>query len=97
MAKVTVPRKTSRNLAKAHTKKDRPTKINLTRPLIEPTRVYSRPEAALVCGVAVVTIRREQKRGRLAYFQRGRRVLHSGQHLLDWLKKGEHQVKGGGQ
>jgi len=97
MAKVGVPRKATRNLAKARTKKDRPTEINLTRPVIEPTRIYSRREAAMVTGVSVITIIREKKRGRLAYHQQGRRVLHSGQHLLDWLKKGEHQVKGGGR
>jgi len=46
-------------------------------------------EAALATGVAYITIVRAQERGQLACYKVGRRVLHSGQHLIDWLKSQE--------
>jgi hypothetical protein len=55
---------------------------------LEPTRNYQRPEAALACGVAVITIIRAFESGHLKAYRIGRRVIHSGQHLLDWLNNG---------
>jgi hypothetical protein len=56
---------------------------------IEPAAIYSRAEAARVAGVSQITLWRALERGDLSCYRRGRRVLHSGQHLLDWLRKGE--------
>jgi hypothetical protein len=59
-----------------------------TRPSIEPNRDYPRREAALACGVAPITIIRAYEAGHLKFYRVGRRVIHSGQHLIDWLEAG---------
>jgi hypothetical protein len=58
------------------------------RPTIEPTRIYSRPEAALACGVGQITLFRAYDAGHLKAYRQGSRVSHSGQHLLDWMESG---------
>lgn len=58
------------------------------RPIIEPTRNYNRKEAALACAVAEITLFRAYDSERLKAYRVGSRVLHSGQHLLDWLEAG---------
>lgn len=72
-------------------------KKNTQRPILDPRRIYPRPEAALATGVAVITLIRAYDSGHLAAYRAGRRVLHSGQHLIDWLEGGgkTSRVKGG--
>jgi excisionase family DNA binding protein len=60
---------------------------------IEPGAVYSRAEAARIVGVSQITLWRALERGHIGCYRRGRRVLHSGQHLLDWLRQGECPAK----
>jgi excisionase family DNA binding protein len=59
-----------------------------TRPLLETNRNYDRSEAALAVGVSVPTLIRAFESGHLKFYRIGRRVIHSGQHLLDWLESG---------
>jgi hypothetical protein len=66
-------------------------KIKTERPPLEANRMYNRAEAALACGVAYLTIVRAKESGELACFKVGRRVLHNGQQLLDWLKSKEER------
>jgi len=61
---------------------------NVIRPVIEPTRLYSRRESATACGVGRSTLCRAYKNGYLKAYRIGARVLHSGQHLLDWMEAG---------
>lgn len=58
------------------------------RPTIEPSRNYNRQEAALACDVSEITLFRAYDSGNLKAYRVGQRVLHSGQHLLDWLEAG---------
>jgi hypothetical protein len=64
----------------------------IEKPPLDPLRIFSRQEAAWAVGVAEITLLRETKKGRLSYYKRGRRVFHSGQHLLDWLQQGERKA-----
>jgi hypothetical protein len=76
------------NQQKASRKKSRKPAKRQARPVIEPSRNYNRKEAALACGVAEITLFRAYDAGRLKAYRVGARVLHSGQHLLDWLTSG---------
>jgi hypothetical protein len=58
------------------------------KPPLTPDRIYTRAEAALVVGVAHITLIRARDAGHLAELRVGRNVLHSGQQLLDWLASG---------
>jgi hypothetical protein len=58
------------------------------RPAIEPNRNYDRNEAALACGCAVITLIRAYDAQHLKAYRIGRRVMHSGAHLLAWLEAG---------
>ena len=55
---------------------------------ILPTAIYDRPDAALLCGVSLLTILRAYYAGHLKAYRIGRHVRHMGQHLLDWLESG---------
>lgn len=59
------------------------------RPSLILDKQYNRLEAALVTGVSYITIVRAQEKGELAAYKIGRRILHSGKHLHDWLKSKE--------
>lgn len=65
------------------------------RPIIEPTRVYSREEAAEVLTVSLSTVKRLIAAGNLRVSQPPglRRVLILGQHLLDLLAETEIQTE----
>ena len=56
---------------------------------------FNRKEAARRLGVSVVTIDRELARGNIAHFRSGRRVLFTQAYLNDYIKRNEHQIKGG--
>lgn len=59
------------------------------RPLLEPLRNYTVPEAARAVGVAAITIWRALESGHLKYYRVGRRVIcNGGQHLIPWLEAG---------
>lgn len=58
------------------------------RPPIEPVRMYDRRESGHVVGVGWQTIFRAHDNGHLKGYRAGSRILHSGQHLLDWLESG---------
>lgn len=58
------------------------------RPLLESSRNYPVAEAALAAGVSNPTIWRALDCGHLKCYRIGRRVIVSGQHLLDWLAAG---------
>lgn len=58
------------------------------RPLLEPKRNYNRAEAAHAVGCAVITLIRAYESSHLKAYRIGRKVLHSGQHLIDWLEAG---------
>lgn len=60
----------------------------ITRPTLDPTRIYTRDEAALALGVSKITLIRARDAGHLAELRAGRRCLHAGQQLLDWLNSG---------
>lgn len=60
----------------------------ISRPTIIPNRNYTRQEAKLACGVSVASLIRAWEAGFLKSYRAGRRVLHSGQDLLDWLETG---------
>lgn len=66
------------------------------RPVIEPNRNYDRREAALACGCAVITLIRAYDAGHLKAYRVGRRVLHSGAHLLAWLESGGRTMRSKG-
>lgn len=55
---------------------------------IDPTRNYSRREAAAACRVSLPTIDRAQSRGFLSCFRIGRRVIFRGDQLTAWLQAG---------
>ena len=63
-------------------------KIITSRPALDPRKIYSRAEAALTVGVAPITLIRAYDNGHLQAYRLGRKVAHSGQHLLDWLNQG---------
>jgi hypothetical protein len=48
-------------------------------------RVWSEPQAALRLGISTVTLHRARKRGEISFYQIGRRVEYSDQHLADFL------------
>lgn len=58
------------------------------RPAIEPLKNYTREEAAKVVPCAQITLIRAYDNGFLSFYRVGRRILHSGQHLIDWLEAG---------
>jgi excisionase family DNA binding protein len=59
------------------------------RPLLEPFRNYTIPEAARAIGVAAITIWRALESGHLKCYRVGRRVIcNGGQHLIPWLEAG---------
>ncbi len=62
------------------------TEVN--RPAIEPLKNYPRPEAARVVPCAVITLIRAYEAGHLSAYRVGRKILHSGQHLIAWLEAG---------
>jgi ribosomal protein S19 len=64
-------------------------KTQATRPPIIPERIYNRSEAALAVGCSYVHVVRAKNSGKLGCYVQGRRVLHSGEHLLSWLKLSE--------
>ncbi len=55
---------------------------------IEVNRNYREREAAQAANCSNFTIRRARINGHLQFYRVGRIVLHSGQHLLDWLEAG---------
>lgn len=55
---------------------------------IEPGRNYREREAALATNCSKFTIRRARENHHLKFYRVGRLILHSGQHLLDWLENG---------
>jgi hypothetical protein len=55
---------------------------------IEPLRNYTRAEAARVVPCAEITLIRAWEGGFLNCYRVGRKILHSGQHLIDWLEAG---------
>lgn len=67
----------------------------VARPSLVADRIFSRSEAALATGVAEITLIRALEAGHLHAYRAGRRILHSGQHLLDWLEAGGKTSKGG--
>jgi len=69
------------------------TKKNVARPLLEPQRNYDRAEGARAVGCSVITLIRAYDSGHLKAYRVGRRVLHSGQHLIDWLESGGRTCK----
>jgi hypothetical protein len=71
--------------AKTHTR--------ITRPRLDPERVYSRAEAALTLGVSNITLIRARDAGELQELRAGCRVLHTGQNLIDWLAAGGRTAK----
>jgi hypothetical protein len=59
------------------------------RPLLEPARNYTVPEAALAVGVAPITIWRALESSHLKCYRVVRRVIcNGGQHLIPWLEAG---------
>jgi hypothetical protein len=58
------------------------------RPALDPLAIYPRKDGARTVGVSEITLIRAYDNGHLKAFRVGRRVLHSGQHLLDWLAAG---------
>lgn len=80
-------------IATRHAKAQR---AKTVRPALTPTANYTRQDAALVCGIAVITIIRAYESGHLKAYRAGRRVIHSGQHLIDWLEAGGKTSKIGG-
>src|SRR5262245_7998464 len=76
MQKVKIRKKTARK------------KAVKARPPIDPMTNYDRYEAAELVGVAWQTPFRAYDNGHLGAYRVGARVLHSGQHLLDWLQNG---------
>lgn len=58
------------------------------RPTIEPARNYTRSEAAFAVGCAAITLIRAYDAGHLRAYRVGRRILHSGAHLIEWLESG---------
>jgi len=66
-------------------------------PALDPQRNYSRREAIAAVGISKSTLIRAIRSEELGYYQIGRRVLHSGSHLIDWMKRREHPAKGGSQ
>lgn len=69
-------------------RKPRPKRKQTQRPPVEPNRIYPRKEAAFAVGVATITLIRAYDSGYLKAYRVGRRLLHSGQHLIDWLDAG---------
>jgi hypothetical protein len=59
-----------------------------TKPPLTPDRIYTSAEAALAIGVSTITLIRARNAGHLAELRAGRKVLHSGKQLLDWLEAG---------
>jgi excisionase family DNA binding protein len=59
-----------------------------SRPQLDPLKNYSVPEAALTMGVSPITVWRAIYSENLKHYRVGRRVLVSGQHLLDWRDAG---------
>lgn len=78
--------------ATAASAKRKPTTAK-ARPEIIPARNYTVSESALAVGVSDITIWRALESDRLKCFRVGRRVICSGQHLLDWLKSGGKTTK----
>ena len=60
----------------------------VSKPPLTPDRIYTSAEAALAIGVSTITLIRARNAGRLAELRAGRKVLHSGKQLLDWLEAG---------
>jgi hypothetical protein len=59
------------------------------RPLLEPLRNYTVPEAARAIDVAAITIWRALESEHLKCYRVGRRVIcNGGQHLIPWLEAG---------
>ena len=75
-------------LAKKKPAKSKKRNVVLNRPTVEPTRNYSRHEGSLAIGVSNNTLIRAFEKGHLKGYRVGRRVLHSGQMLLDWIAAG---------
>lgn len=71
---------------KSQKSKSKPVLID--RPAIIPGRTYTRREATLACGVSTASLIRAWEAGFLKSYRVGRRVLHSGQQLLEWLEAG---------
>jgi hypothetical protein len=57
--------------------------------VIKPTAIYSKDGARRALGLAVHTLAREIRKGRLRAVQRGGKVFIIGEDLLAWLRGGE--------
>ncbi len=75
-------------MAEARSKGKKATKKRRVRPLIEPLRNYDRAEGAAAVGCSVITLIRAYDGGHLKAYRVGRRLFHSGQHLIDWMEAG---------
>lgn len=77
--------------------KKRRTSTIIDRPTIEPNRNYTRREAALAVGCSEITLIRAYDAGNLKAYRVGRRIFHSGAHILKWLEDGGKtaSLKGG--
>lgn len=77
--------------------KKRHTGTIVDRPTIELNRNYNRREAALAVGCSVITLIRAYDSGHLKAYRVGRRILHSGAHLIEWMEAGGKtaSLKGG--
>jgi hypothetical protein len=78
---------TKTNQKKTTQKKAKPS-ASLVRTPIESTRNYTRPEAAIACGVSEMTLIRAFQSEHLKAYRIGRRVIHSGAQLQAWMEAG---------
>ncbi len=82
------------HLVKSLTRKPRTKKEEARQP-IELRKNYTRAEAAKVVPCAPITLIRAYYAGHLSAYRVGRNILHSGQHLIDWLEAGGKTGHGG--
>jgi hypothetical protein len=59
--------------------------------VIEPTAVYTAPQARQALGLKLTTLRREIALGRLRVSRRAGRYYLLGEWILDWLRGGEQR------
>lgn len=69
------------------------------RPPLTSDKIFNRKEAATAAGVSIPTLVRAYDSGNLQAYRVGRRVLHLGAHLLNWLEAGgkTSRAEGGAQ
>ena len=68
----------------------------MTAPRIDPAAIYSDADVRVMLGLTSSATARARREGRLRFSRQGKRILHRGIWVLDWLERDSAAARGKG-